>query len=107
MLGRIACAGLCAALIGCYSAPKPDCGFVCGDQGECPDDYHCASVDNRCHRNGTPDSLVCGDGGIVDAPPPPPPPKMDAAPPADAKPADAMPDAPPPDAAVDAAVDAN
>ena len=52
----------------CYSAPQPDCGFICGPSGECPADYQCAS-DNRCHRRGTPASLVCA----PDAAPPPPP----------------------------------
>lgn len=88
---RIACASLCLALLvglavlvgpGCYDPPKPDCGFVCGPGGACPDDYTCAA-DNRCHRNGTPASLMCatspdarpdttsGDAGIdapIDAP---------------------------------------
>ena len=42
----------------CYSTPQPDCGFVCGPAGDCPTDYACAA-DNRCHRNGTPESLMC------------------------------------------------
>jgi Bacterial Ig-like domain len=42
----------------CYQTPQPDCGFVCGPAGECPDGYQCAS-DRRCHREGTPASLMC------------------------------------------------
>jgi hypothetical protein len=57
---------LAAGAAGCYSAPEPDCGFACGPNNACPADYACAA-DRHCHRNGTPDSLVCGtapDGGI-------------------------------------------
>ena len=43
---------------GCYSTPQPDCGFVCGPLGECPEGYQCAS-DQRCHRVGAPASLMC------------------------------------------------
>jgi hypothetical protein len=56
---------LAAGAAGCYSAPEPDCGFACGPNNACPADYACAA-DRHCHRNGTPDSLVCGtapDGG--------------------------------------------
>jgi hypothetical protein len=67
MVGRIACVGLCIALlVGCYSATQPDCGFYCGPAGECPDNYMCAA-DRRCHLDGTPASLVCPhrlDGGV-------------------------------------------
>jgi len=58
-----------AAIAACYEVPRPDCGFVCGPGGACPDGYACAS-DHTCHRNGTPDSLVCGhpDAAVPDAP---------------------------------------
>lgn len=59
-------------LTACYSTPQPDCGFVCGPTGDCPDGYQCAS-DNRCHREGTPASLICA----VDAPPRPDAPPRD------------------------------
>ena len=67
---------LFAALVGtialsCYAIPTPDCGFICGPGGECPDGYTCAD-DHRCHRNGAPDDLVCS---TIDAPLP-----VDAAP---------------------------
>jgi hypothetical protein len=97
MFRRIACIGLCVALAcpmfgliisACYTAPKPECGFVCGPSGECPADYACAS-DRRCHLNGTPASLVCAiDAGV------------------DARPVDARPDAPF-DAHGDAGLDAD
>lgn len=74
--GRIL--AICLALItGCYSPAKPDCGFICGANGECPDDYTCAA-DGICHRNGSPANLIC----MVDARP-------DSPPPIDAPPADA------------------
>jgi hypothetical protein len=53
------------AAAACYQTPQPDCGFVCGPAGQCPDGYQCAS-DNRCHREGTPASLMCA---TPDAPP--------------------------------------
>jgi hypothetical protein len=46
------------ALAGCYNPPEPDCAFVCGAGDACPADYTCAA-DHQCHRNGTPDSLMC------------------------------------------------
>jgi plastocyanin len=64
--GRLALLALIAA---CYSPPKPDCGFLCGPQGACPQGYTCGA-DNVCKRNGTPDSLVCPppvDAAIRDA----------------------------------------
>ena len=72
MLGWITRLGTRGALVlsmfgltACYKSPEPDCGFVCGPSGACPDDYRCAT-DNRCHRNGTPGSLVCGtDAGVA------------------------------------------
>jgi hypothetical protein len=33
----------------CYGAPEPACGFICGSDGACPDDYTCHSDDRRCH----------------------------------------------------------
>lgn len=61
MLGRLARSavifGLCG-LFACYSPPEPDCGFICGSGGSCPDDYTCAS-DNICHRNGSSPTLMC------------------------------------------------
>jgi hypothetical protein len=63
---------LAAGAAGCYSAPEPDCGFACGPNNACPADYACAA-DRHCHRNGTPDSLVCGtapDGGTDTGPGP-------------------------------------
>ena len=49
---------VCLGFFACYSPPEPDCGFVCGPGGACPDDYTCAS-DNICHRNGTDPALMC------------------------------------------------
>jgi hypothetical protein len=112
-----------AIIVACYDVPTPDCGFLCGPGGACPDDYTCAD-NQRCRRNAAPASLVCPnpdadlpDGrdaavdGAVDAPPDAP---TDAT--IDA-PGDAMPDAPgdatieappdaPPDATSDATIDA-
>lgn len=70
-----------ALFSGCYDVPKPDCGFVCGPDSACPDEYTCAD-DHRCHRDGTPSTLVCAppDAAVVDGPPEPP----DAAAPIDA-----------------------
>ena len=109
------------ALPACYEVPRPTCGFRCGPDGECPDDYACSSDDGRCHLNGsapmvcaTPDAGIDVDGppdsafdaGLDGSPDATPDARPDAAP--DARP-DATPDATPdasPDAALDAAIDA-
>ena len=87
----LACCVAGAIVSACYQLPEPDCGFLCGTGGTCPDHYTCAS-DHHCHKIGTPDTLVCGTpDAAVDAPP------------------DAPPDSPtdaPADAATDAAADA-
>ena len=45
---------LSALAAACYSEPRPACGFVCGEGGDCPGGYTCSSADNRCHLDGTP-----------------------------------------------------
>jgi NAD(P)-dependent dehydrogenase (short-subunit alcohol dehydrogenase family) len=88
-----------AIVAACYSVPTPDCGFLCGPNGACPDEYTCAD-DHRCHRVGAPADLVCSTpDAAIDA-------MVDAMPdaPVDAM-VDAMPDAPI-DAMVDAPIDA-
>jgi len=47
-----------ATIASCYDVPRPDCGFVCGPDGACPEGYRCAS-DMRCHRDGAPAGLEC------------------------------------------------
>ncbi len=67
---------LCFALLGtlsvtqgCYSVPQPECGFVCGPGGACPDDYTCNSADNRCHLNGSaPQQCLGGADAGIDTP---------------------------------------
>src|SRR5688572_11065056 len=51
-------------VVGCYDAPKPQCGFRCGPAQECPEGYACGA-DNRCRAEGTADDLICAtpDGG--------------------------------------------
>ena len=69
----VLCLGLVAVLTGiglggsCYTIPEPDCGFVCGSAGACPDNYTCAA-DNRCHKDGSPADEVCTSDGGIDAP---------------------------------------
>src|SRR6185503_1766136 len=60
---------MCLALVvSCYKVPQPDCGFICGAGGSCPDNYTCGS-DTICHRNGAPAGTVCaGDAGTLDMP---------------------------------------
>jgi hypothetical protein len=93
-----------AIVAACYDVPTPDCGFLCGPRGACPDGYTCAD-DDRCRRIGAPATLVCPNrdadvpddhDAAVDA-------HQDAVPDA---PPDAPPDTPsdaPPDAPADAA----
>jgi hypothetical protein len=67
MLGRLAAMAMFVSLpaVGaCYSPPEPDCGFVCGPAGECPEDYTCDAAEHFCHRNGTPSTLICAQGGV-------------------------------------------
>jgi hypothetical protein len=84
-----------AIVVACYEVPTPDCGFLCGAGGACPDNYTCAN-DHRCRRIGAPAGLVCPglDADVPDA-------AVDARPDA---PDDAAPDAPP-DAPDDAPAD--
>ncbi|HEY1555609.1 MAG TPA: hypothetical protein VGF94_12315 [Kofleriaceae bacterium] len=68
MTGRLARVAVFLALcpvLACYTPPEPNCGFVCGSGGACPDDYTCAS-DNVCHRNGSPADLTCSSGQAFD-----------------------------------------
>jgi hypothetical protein len=95
-----------AIVVACYDVPRPDCGFLCGPGGVCPDDYTCAD-NHRCRRTGAPATLVCPnpDADIPDDHDA----AVDAAPEAgpDAPP-DALPDGPEvaPDALPDALPDA-
>jgi hypothetical protein len=57
--GLVGALGATGAIVAsCYDLPQPDCGFVCGPSGACPDGYSCAS-DQRCHRLGAPAGLIC------------------------------------------------
>ena len=62
---------LSCALPACYDVPQPQCGFRCGPDGACPEDYTCSPADGRCHLDGSPASLVCAasDAGVDDAAP--------------------------------------
>jgi hypothetical protein len=55
---------LVIVIAGCYTAPEPDCGFVCGPAAVCPDDYTCG-VDHYCHLDGAPASLTCTNGSAA------------------------------------------
>jgi len=110
-LGVALAAALGAFYAGCYAPAEPACGFRCGPNNACPDDYACAG-DGVCHRNGSQPDLVCltPDAAPGDTPGDGPNDGIDAS---DA-PVDVPPDAPPDaaidggtiDAAVDAAPDA-
>jgi hypothetical protein len=52
-------------LTACYSPYEPDCGFVCGSGGTCPDDYTCNSADNLCHLNGSSPSMTCANAPLA------------------------------------------
>jgi hypothetical protein len=60
----------------CYDVPRPQCGFRCGPDEACPEDYTCNPSDGRCHLNSAPPSLVCA---TVDAATPPSDAASDAA----------------------------
>jgi hypothetical protein len=59
-------AWLLLVISACYSPREPDCGFFCGPGGSCPADYFCAD-DGRCHREGSPDTLICPPDAAVAA----------------------------------------
>jgi hypothetical protein len=82
-LSALALAG--GGLGACYSTPTPECAFLCGPSGECPDGYGCRN-DGWCKRDGVPSDFQCSI--LPDAGGP------------DGTPADAGPDAMPPDAAL-------
>ncbi len=58
-LGLATLLGTIFSLPACYTIPEPDCGFVCGPAGECPDGYACSTLEPRCHRIGTDPALRC------------------------------------------------
>jgi len=91
-------AALGVSYAACYAPAEPECGFRCGPNNACPDDYACAG-DGVCHRNGSEPSLVCltPDAPLADTPGDGPNDASDAS---DALPPDVPPDAPP-DAAID------
>jgi len=43
----------------CFDNPKPDCGFGCGPNDECPSDYVCNS-EKRCQLESAPDAVCPG-----------------------------------------------
>lgn len=53
-----------AGLTACYSPPEPNCGFICGPGGACPDHYACNS-NGQCQRLGSP-ATACNtvDSGV-------------------------------------------
>jgi hypothetical protein len=55
---------LLVAASACYSPYEPDCGFVCGTGGVCPDDYTCNSADNVCHLTGTSANKQCSNAPV-------------------------------------------
>jgi hypothetical protein len=70
---------LAPALLGCYDIPKPRCGFRCGPDGACPEDYTCAPSDGRCHLDGSPPELACEGPARPDGPAAPDAAVVDAA----------------------------
>jgi hypothetical protein len=51
---------------GCYSTPTPDCGFTCGANATCPDEYVCGA-NNRCRLPSVPEEECPGVAPAVDA----------------------------------------
>jgi hypothetical protein len=67
-MGRLL--ALVAVFAGCYTAPSPTCGFICGTGGSCPGGYTCNDDDHRCHLDGTTDHCEeYADADIPDATP--------------------------------------
>jgi len=57
-LGAALVAALGLSYAACYAPAEPVCGFRCGPNNACPDDYACAG-DGVCHLNGSQPSVVC------------------------------------------------
>jgi hypothetical protein len=62
---------------GCFSKPKPECAFLCGEGGACPDDYRCAP-DGWCKLDSVADTFDCGELPADASPPPDEAPTPDA-----------------------------
>ncbi len=57
--------GSCFLSASCYTTPKPECAFLCGEADSCPDGYSCAT-DGWCKRDDVPSTFDCI-GNTVDA----------------------------------------
>lgn len=68
-LWTAAIAGMAIFLVTCFSTPKPDCAFLCGAGGACPDGYFCAE-DGVCKREDLANTFDCGFVAPIDAGPP-------------------------------------
>jgi hypothetical protein len=51
---------LLLTLTGCFSQPKPECAFLCGEGAACPDGYSCAT-DGWCKLDGVSPEPDCGE----------------------------------------------
>lgn len=54
---------------GCFEPEEPACGFACGEEEACPENYRCAP-DGWCKRDDVDDDHPCGelgDAGASDA----------------------------------------
>jgi hypothetical protein len=54
-----------SVVAGCYSPPRPACGFACGPGGACPAGYTCA--DGICGTGDLPVGVSCGTPAMPDA----------------------------------------
>jgi hypothetical protein len=100
-VGLLGACLLLATAAGCYDTPRPNCAFLCGSGGACPDGYQCGS-DDRCHLVLENNQLAMCEDTLPTADASNDAPVADAGP--DAAIPDAGPDAALPDAAPDAAV---
>jgi hypothetical protein len=64
-LDALLAGSLLVAATACYSTPRPECAFLCGEGGSCPDGYGCAD-DGWCKRDDVPATFDCV-GATVDA----------------------------------------
>lgn len=58
---------LVTLLSACFDNPKPECGFGCGPNDECPSDYVCNS-EKRCQLESAPEAVCPGTESTSDLP---------------------------------------
>lgn len=65
LLSLVALFFLSLSATACFSSPKPECAFACGDEASCPSGYRCVS-DGWCKRDDVAESFTCSAVSLLD-----------------------------------------